>query len=155
MNAYLFVCFSLFDFKSLDKKDLKNNVKDNFLFKIHNSFNEHLKNSDSIGDFRQKIFSSSNNKILFYTGVEDKAKELVNNLSDKIDCLIRENFLIDSVFKDSRIVKIKIGKNKAKSLLCSLNILSDSNSHKIQDKKEIKEIFILFPIKFDDFHKTK
>ncbi len=57
------------------------------------------------------------------------------------------------MLRETKIIKMKIRKDKAKSLLCILIILNDNNSQNIHEEKEIKETFILFPLKYDDFHK--
>ncbi len=93
MNAHLFICFSVFDFKTLKDKEIKNNIKNNFLYETCFLFDEYLKNSNSLGRFKKNIISSSN-KWLFYIDVENKAKELANNSLHKIQSLINEIFCV-------------------------------------------------------------
>ena len=139
----------------LKEKDLKNNLKDHFLYRIHEQFQKLSK--DSAGNFYQflKNVKSSSNNSLFYIGVEDKVKQKFKSKKREIENFFPEfkNFH----FNDSSFVKTKIGFNKKYSLLSVLFIFFEETFNDIQnwnqENSNIRRLFFLFPISFDDFHK--
>ena len=139
----------------LKEKDLKNNLKDHFLYRIHEQFQKLSK--DSAGNFYQflKNIKSSNNNSLFYIGVEDKVKQKFKSKKREIENFLPEFKNFD--FNDSSFVKTKIGFNKKYSLLSILFIFFEETINDIQnwnqENSNIRRLFFLFPISFDDFHK--
>ena len=140
---------------NLKDKDLKNNLKDHFLYRIHEQFQKLSKNFK--GDFYEfiKNVKSPNNNSLFYIGIEDKVRQKFKSNKKEIENFFPEfkNFNCNG----SYFVKTKIGFNKKCSLLSVLFIFFEETFNDIknlsQKDSNIRRLFFLFPISFDDFHK--
>lgn len=152
-RAHLYISFSFFNWKDLKEKDLKNNIKSNhFVFNMHNTFRDKL---NSIEEFNLNKFNSTiinnQNDFLFYIGVEDDIKTLLkNNYEGKINSLLKRIFN-DGIGLETKIVKTKIAKQKTTSLVSFLKIYQFQNNLIEQDNPDYY-VYILFPIKYGDFH---
>lgn len=153
-----YISFDYFRFNDLKKNDL-NNLKKNFLYQIYNDFNILLNEYGSnINLFHQKLLGNEN-KLLFYTGVEAKLKQKLqqyeNIIHESFDYLFNKENLLDRSIKH---IKIKIGTEKGNkiqkfSLACLLLIIDFKNTNLDLINKEKIRFYAVFPIRYGDFHK--
>lgn len=148
-NCFLFVNTAFL--AEIKSGDLNNNLKEHFLFAIHNKFKKLARSSNNFNHFLSKIKNKQNNS-LFYTGVEQEVRKIYASKIRKI-----ENFfkvLLENGIYEAHLVKTKIGISKRDSLLSILFIVSkeDKVNYADENSSATKRMFFLFPIIFDDLH---
>ena len=130
----------------IDLSDLRE-IKQPF-YTIHKKFNDMIKKSNDDSEVHKNLFSNSDNKALFYTGLENSARNSCNNKLEKVKDILKKILKINaSEISKIEFVKISIESKKTKRLLsivCKINNeFADFNPN---------SLFILFPIKYDDLH---
>ncbi|MDE6894502.1 MAG: hypothetical protein K2J02_03950, partial [Malacoplasma sp.] len=166
-KSHLFIFSNFFDFKSIEEKgkDLQTNF-----FYIEKKFYNCISTSHNNSELKKKIISSQNNTFIFYTGLEQNAKNRIDsfllNFKNKNNIELTDH--LNEIFQNSYEINFISGiktnlltkdKGKSKRLLSILfegkpkvNLKSNSSDKKISTHFANEyTIYIIVPIEYESY----
>ncbi|MDE5767671.1 MAG: hypothetical protein K2H56_03905 [Malacoplasma sp.] len=166
-KSHLFIFSNFFNFKSIEEKG--RDVQTDFFY-IEKRFYNCISTSHNNGDLKKKIISSQKNTFIFYTGLEQDAKNKINSflLNFKNENNIELIDHLSEIFCNSYEINFFSGiktnfptkdKSKSKRLLSILfegkpkvDLTSNLNDNKISTNFTNEyTIYIVVPIEYESY----